>query len=363
METRRYCAVPHVTPKVLSPGMNPKRAELIHTLSKKWVNGTTLTYYFFDREEDGGYLEDSREWKPWKGTLGQQNKVREGFEHWKNIGIGLNFKEVFAREEADIRIGFMEDDGSWSYVGRDIKNQGVNERTMNFGWNVDTDDQYNGMDTVIHEIGHTIGFEHEHQNYNAGIVWDEEAVYRYFEGYPNYWKREKTFENVIKKLSPIASKGTNWDPDSIMEYAFESHLIRKPQEYYEKGLTPAGGLSDIDISYARTLYPLQQGARIKLVPLNSFTLEIQNSEQQDFEFEPIEDGYYTIQTFGNIDSVLVLFSEDKHGELKYLSANDNGGVDSAAKVKWKMFKGRKYVVKLRLYYKNPGEKAAIMIWK
>ena len=29
------------------------------------------------------------------------------------------------REDAEIRIGFMQDDGSWSYVGRDILLQAI----------------------------------------------------------------------------------------------------------------------------------------------------------------------------------------------------------------------------------------------
>jgi len=34
-----------------------------------------------------------------------------------------------------------------------------------------------GLDTAVHEIGHSLGFPHEYQNPKAGIVWNEEAVY------------------------------------------------------------------------------------------------------------------------------------------------------------------------------------------
>jgi len=42
-----------------------------------------------------------------------------------------------------------------------------------------------GFDTALHEIGHTLGLKHEHQNPYAGIVWDEEEVYAYTAKPPN----------------------------------------------------------------------------------------------------------------------------------------------------------------------------------
>ena len=85
------------------------------------------------------------------------------FGVWEKVGLGLEFAEVQSRDDAEIRIGFMRGDGAWSYVGRDVFLAGRNERTMNFGWDIRND-----IDTPVHEIGHTLGFPHEHQNPNAG---------------------------------------------------------------------------------------------------------------------------------------------------------------------------------------------------
>jgi hypothetical protein len=287
--------------------------------------------------------------------------VRKAFDQWKTIGLGLNFREVKAREDAEIRIGFMQGDGSWSYMGRDVLNQPINSRTMNFGWDIGVTDRHNGIDTALHEIGHTLGFPHEHMNPNSGIVWDEEAVYSALGSPPNNWSRETTYHNIIRKLSPGEINGSSWDPNSIMHYPFKPGLILKPEDYKLRGLYPAGGLSKTDIQYAKQFYPGVPTAKT-IETLHSYEITVDNSEQQDFSFKANETRYHTIQTFGNLDTVLVIFEKLKEDELKYLSGDDNGGVDKNATLKLKLFRGKEYVIKLKVYYKNPHERTALMIW-
>lgn len=154
-----YCELPLVPERVFEPDVTPDRAELIRVTGKKWVNGTVLHYYFFDGSEE------------------ERGVGREAFDAWKDLDIGLRFEEVESRDEAEVRIGFKRGDGSWSLVGRDVIDfvPEPDKRTMNFGWDLTRDPRE--IDTAVHEIGHTVGFPHEHQNPNAGIVWDEEAVY------------------------------------------------------------------------------------------------------------------------------------------------------------------------------------------
>src|SRR5215218_8513994 len=130
----RFCSMPASPVRRMNPGISRERFELIVKNASKWVNGTTLHYYFFDKKTDGSVLEGIDEWRTWVGNKKQMDVVRKAFRAWKALGIGLNFVEVKERQDAEIRIGFMEGDGSWSYLGRDVLQQPKNSRTMNFGW-------------------------------------------------------------------------------------------------------------------------------------------------------------------------------------------------------------------------------------
>lgn len=153
---------PPSQPREFGPDVGADRVRAINSLANKWVNGTELSDYFFDQPADGDNVtmaDGSVRFVPWTGPETQKSAMRKAFTVWADLGIGLTFKEVSSRDQAMVRIGFMAGDGSWSYVGRDILNQASDQRTMNIGWNLAAD-----LDTGIHEIGHTLGFQHEHQN-------------------------------------------------------------------------------------------------------------------------------------------------------------------------------------------------------
>ena len=47
--------------------------------------------------------------------------------------------------------------------------------------------------------GSVEGYKYSKAMKESGIVWDEEAVYRYFGGPPNNWPRDDTYHNVLRK--------------------------------------------------------------------------------------------------------------------------------------------------------------------
>lgn len=345
-----HCSTSPPPPLPLPATMPLGRQRAIMVASAKWVSGTTLRYAFFTADAN-------QRWAP--ASDAQADVVRDSFREWKELGLGLEFQEVADLGEAEVRIGFDQGDGSWSYVGRDLLAIGAAERTMNFGWDLAT--PY-GRTTALHEIGHTLGMPHEHQSPFAGIVWDEDAVYAYFEGPPNNWPRETTFHNVIRKLDPAqVEKGSDWDPDSIMEYAFGAGLISAPAAH-QQGIDPPGTISPLDAEAMRSWYPGERAAAAALEPFKSAPLSLSPKEQADFTISPPASRTYEIASFGaGVDTVAVLF-ENVDGELRYLAGDDDSGEDRNARLSVKLFQDREYVLRVRLVWAGQTGEFAVMYW-
>jgi len=342
------CAQQPPVPVILPNDLSPSRALAIRIGAKKWVNGTVLHYYFLDRATA----------PKWAWIEDQKKIVRWAFDVWKQVGIGLSFVEVHDGSDAELLVGCLQDNRSWSYVGTDNLNPSNRDlgRTMNYGWDLTT---AWGKATAIHEIGHAIGLSHEHQNPNAGIVWNEEKVYAYFSGSPNNWPRATIYNNILLKLDPSEVEGSKWDPKSIMEYPFNPGLIIAPKPYDTEGVGENTTLSQSDVDWVKGWYPpTTQPASISVMHLER--LDAAAGQQRDYLFAPEATREYKIGTIGESDCRVVIF-EIRDNEPRHLVSGDDSGSESNVAIKTKLVKGRKYLVRVRVNFVTSPDGVGLLI--
>lgn len=341
---RQLCAQPEQRPIVLPEGLAPMRVRAIQLVKNKWVNGTVLHYSFIDLPNSA-----------WPES--QKDVVRWAFATWAELGIGLSFVEVDVPAEAELRIGFDQRDGSWSYVGTDVLRYEDRGRTMNYGWDLRTTW---GRATALHEIGHALGMPHEHQNPLSGIVWHEERVYETFSGDPNYWDRPTIFHNILRKIPRAEVEGSNWDPNSIMHYPFEPGLISAPQPYDAQGTPDNVALSARDIEWVRRFYPAVRNAA-PIAPMQLKPLPTDVGAQSDFIFEPDATRDYVIRTIGASDVKIVVF-EERNGEPRHLVAEDDSGEEANTEISVKLVQGRRYYIRARVHFVSGPSGVALVIF-
>lgn len=341
-EHRTPCSQPRSSTPPLPAGLGAGRAFAIRRSRNKWVNGTVLRYCFVVRED-------------WDWPDAQKAIVTEAFGIWKDVANGLEFREVTKESEAEILIGRLQDNRSWSWVGTEILKNRDRGRNMNFGWDLSTPW---GHATALHEIGHALGLEHEHQSSLSGIVWNEEAVYAYHLRNDG-WDRETTYNNIIAKLPANSVDGSNWDPSSIMHYPFDPGLILRPEPYDKTGIGENRDLSSTDAAWARFWYAANAAAA-PIVPMTIAPLPAVAGAQRDFIIEPNATRDYIIQTLGPADTRLVVF-EERDGEPRHLAASDDAGTDANATITTKLVDGRRYIVRARVHYADGADPIGLVV--
>ncbi len=196
---------------------------------RRWPNGIILRVHFLD------------------GDPAVHKRVEPIAHEWSQYA---NIKFQFgAGPEAEIRVAFNPNLGSWSYMGTDCSlPQLTGKPTMNLGWLRPETSETEYRRVVLHEFGHALGLIHEHLSPDAKIPWDEEKVIAYYRR-TNGWKEEYIRSNVLKL--PEADEYTAFDTRSIMLYPVPKELTKGGYEIPWQN----SELSETDKEFIAKIYP------------------------------------------------------------------------------------------------------------
>ncbi|WP_322616041.1 peptidase M12 [Pseudomonas sp. BIC9C] len=221
---------------ISSTGGRKKRSVGEHT--KYWSLGKTLKILVYR------YNEHSFE------------AVKNGANKWKPY-INLNFDfveidedEIYNSEEflGDIRVECTPqyNGTGGSKLGTDSITGSPHTPSMLLG--TEFSSTYFEF-TVIHEFGHALGLNHEHQHPDAGIPWDREKAYAHFAATAGF-SRAVVDANVFPLERVPGRTYTPYDRQSVMHYKVLNELTvgdwHQPQN---------SQISEGDIAAMRKIYP------------------------------------------------------------------------------------------------------------
>jgi hypothetical protein len=216
---------------------------------KLWPADSTLRACFFDGDETlkDFFVQTSKVW-----TTATSLTI--------DFGTPPSYAVCNTSERKDIRISFQRP-GSWSYVGTDSLRYDINGPSLNVDYpqrgaweNLDKKELAH---LILHELGHALAMEHEHQSPegNCDAEFDWGKIYAYFDSRLR-WSKEQVDFNLRTKVKTPRLRTTAYDKKSIMHYYFAPWMFKKGELsscYVGNNLTP----SHTDLTLVRAAYPLK----------------------------------------------------------------------------------------------------------
>jgi serralysin len=173
-----------------------------------WRDTETLTVAFLDGRD------------PW--NLSVRKKVPEIVKTWEEYAnIRFQFDDKAAKPHITIQ---LQPDANFSYQVYQSylgETSATKSPSMYLIFPPMTDDTEIRR-VVLHEFGHALGLIHEQKRSDAGIVWNEAAVYKAY-AYTG-WTKEQIKSQVMEPFSEPLTDASPFDPESIMIYPIEKGL-------------------------------------------------------------------------------------------------------------------------------------------
>jgi astacin (peptidase family M12A) len=169
-----------------------------------------------------------------------------------DFGPAGNRRSCNAAGPSNVRVSFVGS-GYWSYVGIEAKQVNAKQQTLNLQGMNRTSFTERDDGIILHEFGHAIGFEHEHQS--PVSVCEKEFDWDYLYKAMG-WSPQKVDTNM-RQLQPSSKLLTTvFDADSIMLYDLDKQAFKEPGTAKCFITKPNNVISKLDREAAATVYPV-----------------------------------------------------------------------------------------------------------
>ena len=203
-----------------------------------------------------------------------KKQVANMASRWSQYG-NIYFRFDVPWNQGEIRIKFVKGGGGHSYVGTTALGIHKNENTMQLGVS------HGFESTILHEFGHALGFNHEHQSPKVRYTWNERNIAQYLG-----WSISQVVSQITTPLNQVSYIRktdlfmTEFDPYSIMIYFIPRSWVSSANNA-NRSLCPSTN-RDFCVEPTHELSRLDKLAISKMYPRNTTTVMRPTAPQRMF---------------------------------------------------------------------------------